>query len=129
MFKSLLSLLLSLNILFGSLGVSIYKHTCKVLNQTETTFFHHKSCCESTNNKNLSIDVPCCSFQVTQFKIPRVGLSSDIDPIQFIGLISVKGTRYLTNPLVKDLLTKRQPIQIPPLIEEDLQSWNQVYNI
>tara|TARA_A100000164_G_scaffold213721_1_gene189427 strand:- start:144 stop:533 length:390 start_codon:yes stop_codon:yes gene_type:complete len=129
MFKSLLSLLLSLNILFGSLGVSIYKHTCKVFNQTETSFFHPKSCCETTNDKNLSIDVSCCSSQVTRFEIPRVGLSLDIDPIQFIGLTSVKGPRYLINPLGEDLLTKRQPIQIPPLIEEDLQSWNQVYNI
>ena len=53
MLKSLLSLLLSLIILFGSTGISVYKHTCQLFNQTETTFFQPESCCESTNDKDI----------------------------------------------------------------------------
>jgi hypothetical protein len=129
MIKILLSLLLTFNILFGSLGLSIYKHTCRIFNQTETTFFEPKSCCESANDGDISINVPCCSFKVTQFEIPAMVKSFDVEPIQFIGLFIVKASKSPFFALSADLLTKKQSIQIPPLIEEDFQSWNQVYII
>ena len=129
MLKSLLSLLLSLTILFGSMGISVYKHTCKLFNQTETTFFHPKPCCESENDKGLAIDVPCCSSEVSQFEIPTAALSLDIDPTQFTGFAATKEPAYPTSTMGEDLLSIKQPIQIPPLIEEDPQSWNQVYII
>lgn len=129
MLKSLLSLLLSLTILFGSMGISVYKHTCKLFNQTETTFFQPKPCCESANDKGLAIDVPCCSSEVSQFEIPAAALSLDIDPTQFMGLVAIKGPARPTSTMGEYLLPTKQPIQIPPLIEEDPQSWNQVYII
>jgi hypothetical protein len=128
MLKSLLSLLLSLTILFGSMGISVYKHTCKLFNQTETTFFQPKPCCESANDKGLAIDVTCCSSEVSQFEIPKA-LSLDIDPTQFISLSAIKEPAHPTSTMGEDLLPIKQPIQIPPLIEEDPQSWNQVYII
>lgn len=129
MLKSLLSLLLSLTILCGSMGISVYKHTCKLFNQTETTFFQPKLCCESANDKGLAIDIPCCSSEVSQFEIPTAALSLDIDPIQFISLAAINEPTHPTSTAGEDLLPIKQPIQIPPLIEEDLQSWNQVYII
>ena len=130
MLKILFSLLLSFNILFGSLGLAIYKHTCRVFNQTETTFFQPKTCCESKkNDEGLSINVSCCSFEFTQFEIPAVVLAFDVEPIQFTGPIDVKAPKFPIVALEEDLLTKKQSIQIPPLIEEDFQSWNQVYII
>ncbi len=129
MFKILLSLLLTFNILLGSLGLSIYKHTCKISNQTETTIFEPKSCCESKNDGDISINGPCCSFEVRQFEIPAMAISFDVEPIQFIGLVIVKESKSPILALGADLLTKKQSIQIPPLIEEDFQSWNQVYII
>ena len=129
MFKILLSLLLSFNILFGSLGLSIYKHTCKFFNQTERTFFVPKSCCENKNDGDISVNVPCCSFEFTKFEIPAMVISFDVEPIQFIGFVIVKESKSPIVDLGADLLTKKQSIQIPPLIEEDFQSWNQVYII
>ncbi len=129
MLKSLLSLLLSLTILFGSTGISVYKHTCQLFNQTETTFFQPESCCENTNDKDLAIDVPCCSSEFSQFEIPVATLSLDIDPNQFMGLALVNKSEHRTTSLNKGLLPKKRPIEIPPLIEEDAQSWNQVYII
>ena len=129
MFKILFSLLLSFNILFGSLGLAIYKHTCTLFNQTETTFFQPKSCCESKNDQDLSINVACCSFEFTQLKIPILALSFDFEPIQFTDFTTVKGPKFPIITLDKDLLTKKQSTQIPPLIEEDFQSWIQVFII
>ena len=129
MLKSLLSLLLSLTILFGSIGISVYKHTCKLFNQTETTFFQPKPCCESANNKGLAIDVNCCSSEVSQFEIPTAALSLDIDLTQFISLSAIKESAHPTSTIGEYLLPIKQPIQIPPLVEEDPQSWNQVYII
>jgi hypothetical protein len=129
MIKSLLSLLLSLTILFGSMGISVYKHTCKLFNQTETTFFQPKLCCESANDKGLAIDVPCCSSEVSQFEITTAALSLHIDPTKFISLAAIKEPAHPTSTVGEDLLPIKQPIQIPPLIEEDPQSWNQVYII
>jgi len=129
MLKSLLSLLLSLTILFGSMGLSVYKHTCNLFNQTETTFFQPKPCCESANNKGLAIDVNCCSSEVSQFEIPTAALSLDIDLTQFISLSAIKESAHPTNTIGEYLLPIKQPIQIPPLVEEDPQSWNQVYII
>jgi hypothetical protein len=129
MLKSLLSLLLSLTILFGSMGISVYKHTCKLFNQTETSFFQPKTCCESVNDNGLAIDVPCCSSEVSQFEIPKAALSLDIDPTQFMSLAAIKEPAHPTSTMGEDLLPIKQPIQIPPLIEEDPQSWNQVYII
>ncbi len=129
MLKSLLSLLLSLTILFGSMGLSVYKHTCNLFNQTETTFFQPKPCCESANNKGLAIDVNCCSSEVSQFEIPTAALSLDIDLTQFISLSAIKESAHPTSTIGEYLLPIKQPIQIPPLVEEDPQSWNQVYII
>ena len=129
MFKILLSLLLSFNILFGSLGLAIYKHTCWVFNKTETTFFQPKACCESKTDRDLAIDVNCCSLEFTHFKIPAVVFSFDVEPIQFTGFTTVKGPKFPIATLGENLLTKKKSIQIPPLIEEDFQSWNQVYII
>ena len=129
MLKSLLSLLLSLTILFGSMGLSVYKHTCNLFNQTETTFFQPKPCCESANNKGLAIDVNCCSSEVSQFEIPTAALSLDIDLTQFISLSAIKESAHPTSTIGEYLLPTKQPIQIPPLVEEDPQSWNQVYII
>lgn len=129
MLKSLLSLLLSLTILFGSMGLSVYKHTCNLFNQTETTFFQPKPCCESANNKGLAIDVNCCSSEVSQFEIPTAALSLDIDLTQFISLSAIKESAHPISTIGEYLLPIKQPIQIPPLVEEDPQSWNQVYII
>lgn len=129
MIKSLLSLLLSLTILFGSMGASVYTHTCKLFNQTETTFFQPKPCCESENDKGLAINVPCCSSEVSQFEIPVAALSLDIDPTQFMSLAVIKEPTHPKSTVGKDLLLIKHPIQIPPLIEEDPQSWNQIYII
>lgn len=129
MFKILLSLLLSFNILFGSLGLAIYKHTCKLFNQTETTFFQPKTCCESKNDQDLSLNVACCSLEFTQFEIPILVLSFDVEPIHFTGFTTLKGSEFAILTLGEDLPTKKQSIQIPPLIEEDFQSWNQVFII
>ena len=107
----------------------MYKHTCKLFNKTETTFFQPKPCCESANDKGLAIDVPCCSSEVSQFEIPAAALSLDIDPTKFMGLVAIKGPARPTSTMGEDLLPTKQPIQIPPLIEEDPQSWNQVYII
>ena len=129
MFKILFSLLLSINILFGSLGLTIYKHTCGIFNQTERTFFVPKPCCESKNDGDISINVSCCSFEFTQFEIPAMVISFDVEPIQFVGLAIVKESKSPIVAIGADLLTKKQSIQIPPLIEVDFQSWNQVYII
>ena len=129
MLKSLLSLLLSLTILFGSMSISVYKHTCKLFNQTETTFFQPKACCESANDKGSAIDAPCCSSEVLQLKIPSAALSLDIDSTQFMSLSAIKRPVYPANAVGASLLLIKQPIQIPPLIEEDPQSWNQIYII
>lgn len=129
MFKILLSLLLSLNILFGSLGLAIHKHTCRVFNQTETSFFQPKTCCESKNDGDLSIDITCCSFEFMNFEMPTVVFSFDVEPIQFTGITTVKGSKFPIVTLGEDSLTKKKLIQIPPLIEEDFQSRNQVYII
>jgi hypothetical protein len=129
MIKSLLSLLLSLTILFGAMGISVYKHTCKLFNQTETTFFQPKPCCESANDKGLAIDIPCCSSEVSHFEIPAAALSLDIDLTQFISLAATNEPAHPKSTMGKDLLLIKHPIQIPPLIEEDPQSWNQIYII
>ena len=127
MIKSLLSLLLSLSILFGAMGISVYKHTCKLFNQTETTFFQPKPCCESANDKGLAIDVPCCSSEVSQFEIPTATLSLDIDPTQFMGLAAIKESAHPTSTMGEELLSIKHPTQLHPLIAHDPQSRNQVY--
>ena len=56
-------------------------------------------------------------------------ISFDVEPIQFVGLAIVKESKSPIVAIGADLLTKKQSIQIPPLIEVDFQSWNQVYII
>jgi hypothetical protein len=53
----------------------------------------------------------------------------DIDPTQFMGLAAIKEPAHPTSTMGEDLISIKHPIQIPPLIEEDPQSWNQVYII
>mgnify|MGYP000745848912 CR=1 FL=1 len=69
MLKKLISYHLIATILLGTIGISIFTHTCHLFNVTESTIYQAKACCGDFEDKNQIIDVNCCSLEVDHYKL------------------------------------------------------------
>jgi hypothetical protein len=127
--KKIASIFLALILILSTLGVFVFKHTCTLFDQTETSFFHDKECCERNADKNTTVDIPCCSVEVSQFKISIASITME-PPASIKAIVQVSSFITIDTPVSFEISSK-QPwcLQTPPLLDQDRNALLQIYLI
>ncbi|WP_373549417.1 hypothetical protein [Haliscomenobacter sp.] len=65
MFK-LLHLILAINVLFSSTGITVFEHLCQMKGKTVSVFTKPKACCKRVKTDRDKCQKDCCSASKTQ---------------------------------------------------------------
>ena len=97
MLLRLMTVYLSVSLLAGSMGVSVFRHTCHLFGVSETTFFEAKHCCDdASDDSGLTVGLDCCSVTVDyqELSVQSTEVTNDVKIVMAAVLPVFTGIEY-----------------------------------